>query len=101
MRKACAGQAESLAREQIFTLADGTHVRLDLVVKTTGSVFVVDVTVPFENADKVTEVRAPLKKQLWAAKGEVISIVLGARSRDLQEQLCENSVYWISGCTER
>lgn len=84
------GTVESMAREQIFTLPDGTHLRPDLVVKSRDSVQVIDITVPFENADslqgaaleKIRKYQALLptvREQFRATSGEVIPVVLGAR----------------------
>lgn len=83
-------RAESVATEQIFTLADGTHLRPDLVVKSSGSVWVIDVTIPFEKTDSLHGVALekvrkyePLlpivREQLGATKGEVIPIILDVR----------------------
>lgn len=40
-----------MAREQVFALANGTNVQPDIFIKTPGSVFVVDITMAFENTN--------------------------------------------------
>lgn len=79
-----------VAREQVFSLEDGTRLRPDLVIQSSGSVWVVDVTVPFENQNslqgaalekvrKYQPLLPTVQEQLGATRGEVIPVVLGAR----------------------
>lgn len=79
-----------IAREQEFRSPEGQLLEPDLVVHHQDKVFVVDVTVPFENRNslsvaalsksvKYAELVPTIQRQFQATSGEVIPVVLGAR----------------------
>lgn len=89
LEEECLKQGLTVAKEQTFYVGD-EPLRPDLVVKAADSVYVVDVTVRYENVDslsqaalekvrKYTPLLPTLRQHFGATKGEVIPVVLGSR----------------------
>lgn len=87
----------TVAREQLFE-TDNQPLRPDLVIKTPGKAWVVDVTVRFEKSDLLREahrekinkyaaVLASVKRAMGVDQAKVLPVVIGARGGETRRNL--------------